>query len=221
MKSINLKSHSIVDRDALQVVLSICKKTRIGYDRDGIRRIFSIHSNMSLSSIIDLLQEVFIKTQYISAENVNKVSGAAPELPEIAAVRSIEPLQRCSICTLFPPCKHTTVEDLARRGMKRRGELPRHKNGMICPEFARYGRCSIFNHHGRCALDHPKNIHKVVTPPVRCPVCTIVWPCGHCSFTSDRIRLLGLVNEIRGRIHILKQIVAPNPPLSLIRHMVR
>eukprot|EP01032_Pedospumella_encystans_P026939 gene26939-30457_t len=84
-KSTNIRTRAINERDALQVILTICNQHRIGFEREGIKAIFAAHSNRSLSKMLDLIQDVFLKEQYISRENVMKVTtgkaGDASDLP--------------------------------------------------------------------------------------------------------------------------------------------
>jgi hypothetical protein len=161
-----------------------------------------------------------VQKNFISKENVSKVSGVAMEMLTISPAQALEPLTRCTICTLLPPCKHIPSQIMAEMGMARRAELPRYKNGsMSCPEFVRCGNCSIYNKYGHCSLDHPKNVHNVVAPPLRCATCTIPWPCNHCAYTSDRLELMAAVEEIQTRMSRARQINVPDPPRSLTRHL--
>mmetsp|Transcript_10784 Transcript_10784/g.14841 ORF Transcript_10784/g.14841 Transcript_10784/m.14841 type:complete len:521 (+) Transcript_10784:18-1580(+) len=214
------KAKQIPERDALMVILSYCNKNSIGFNLDGIRKLFSIHSNISITNIMDLLQKVFLQRHFISEENVAKVSGVGLDKPTISPAQTLEPLSRCDICTLYPPCKHMTLEVMTVLGQQRRDELPRYKTGsMNCPEFIRSGNCSMFNLHGHCSLDHPKDVHIIITPPAKCATCTIPWPCNHCSYTQDRINLMTTIREIQSRITRSRQINVPDPPRSLIRHL--
>lgn len=214
------KTKQIPERDALMIILTFCNKNSIGFDLEGIKFLFSIHSNLSLTNMLDTLQKVFVQKNFISKENVSKVSGVAMEMLTISPAQALEPLTRCTICTLLPPCKHIPSQIMAEMGMARRAELPRYKNGsMSCPEFVRCGNCSIFNKYGHCSLDHPKNVHNVVAPPLRCATCTIPWPCNHCAYTSDRLELMAAVEEIQTRMSRARQINVPDPPRSLTRHL--
>ena len=122
---------------------------------------------MSLSSIFDLLQKVFVERYFCSKENVSKVSGFPIEQPVITPSEAIQPMDRCSICTLTPPCKHITIEQMTTLGIARRKELPRYKDGsMNCPEFIRYGHCSIFNKYGHCSLGFNIFINIIVMIPI-------------------------------------------------------
>jgi hypothetical protein len=71
-----------------------------------------------------------------------------------------------------------------------------------------------------CSLDHPKNIHTIVELPKRCPCCTMIWPCNHCSYTIERKKCIDVVIVVRARIHLLKQLIVPDPPMSLVGHLV-
>ena len=224
-KSTNIRTRAISERDALQVVLMVCSLHKIGFEREGIKAVFKAHPNRSLSKIIDLVQDVFVKEHYVSRENVMKVtigkSGDTSDLPVISQYRCIEPLERCKLCTLLPPCQHISVEELIQRGVARRKELPRYKVGsMSCPEFVRYGYCTMFNKNGHCSLDHPKNLHVVAKYAVRCPQCSIVWPCNHCDFTKYRVILQELIGELQLRLGRIRAINVPEPSISLTRHLV-
>lgn len=139
-RAVIFKTKQIAERDALRVLLSFCNRNSIGFDLDGIRMLFTINSNISLSNIFDLLQKVFVEKYFISQENVCKVSGLALPLPTVTAAQALEPITRCEICTLYPPCKHMTLEMMTALGAQRREQLPRYKTGsMSCPEFVRAG----------------------------------------------------------------------------------
>lgn len=215
-----LKTKAISERDALSVVLSICYRNRIGYEREGIQLAFEQHPNHNLSAIIDIIQQVFVQENFVSRENVIKVMHIAVPPPLISAAAAIEPLERCQVCTLRPPCQHISLDELNARGLARRKQLPRYKDGsMACPEFVRCGHCSIFNKYGHCSLDHPKNLHSIEPETKRCPQCTIPWPCEHCAYSSERKRLWHLIEEIRARMGRLRQINIPDPPLYYTRHL--
>lgn len=224
-KSTNIRTRVISERDALQVMLMICNQHRIGFEREGIQAVFKTHPNRSLSKMLDLIQEVFLKEFFVSRENVMKVTigktGDVSDLPVISQYRAVEPLERCKLCTLLPPCQHLTMEELLQRGIARRKELPRYKTGsMSCPEFVRYGYCSMFNKNGHCSLDHPKNLHVVKKYAVRCPQCSIVWPCNHCDFTKFRVSMQALIDELHARMGRIRAINVPEPAISLTRHLV-
>jgi hypothetical protein len=68
-----LFSYAIYLYYLLRVVLSLSHTHRIGYEREGIQHIFKLNPSRSLSSMLDLLQKVFLEEQYVSKENVVKV----------------------------------------------------------------------------------------------------------------------------------------------------
>lgn len=217
-----LTTRRLLQKDALLIVLQVCCKAKVGFDREGIQALFGLYRpDLSLTQMIDFAQKVFVERYFISADNVAKVAGKVVEKPKVHAIAAIEPISRCPICTLVPPCKHTSIEKLSSLGLERREALPRFVDGLVCPEFVRYGRCTVFNHHGHCSLDHPKNVHTVLLPPVRCPQCSIPWPCEHCSFSAYRRKLLATVEDVKARLSILKQVSAPDPSLAMVVAMVR
>lgn len=219
-KATTVRTNKIAERDALMIMIFLCYKMRIGYEAEGMKALFTLNPDNSLSNLIDMVQKVFNSTSYISHENVmkNSSSKAIPQL--IPPERAMEPLERCTICTLYPPCKHTPYEKLVQMGIKRRRELPRYKQGsMACPDFVLHGYCKLFNKYGHCSLDHPKNLHKLEVPRKYCGQCTIPWPCNHCAYTQDRKRLQATCDEMQRRLTLLKQINVPDPPMSLTRHL--
>mmetsp|Transcript_15116 Transcript_15116/g.25205 ORF Transcript_15116/g.25205 Transcript_15116/m.25205 type:complete len:533 (+) Transcript_15116:92-1690(+) len=221
-KTTSIKTRPINEKDCLRVVLALLYQHRIGFERDGIKDVFQRNPGRSLSKILDMIQEVFVKTYFVSKENVVKiVTGKAfSEPPIIAQHRAVEPYERCKLCTLIPPCQHISLEDLIARGVARRKELPRYKVGsMPCPEFVRYGYCSMFNKNGHCSLDHPKNVHRIQPHKVRCAQCSIVWPCNHCDFTKFRVKLIETIAGINARLGRIRSINVPDPPISLTRHL--
>lgn len=102
----------------------------------------------------------------------------------------------------------------------RRDELPRYKGGMLCHHFQQHGFCFNFNKYGSCSLNHPRALHKLVVEPARCPQCSLVWPCHHCSFSLQRDALLSTVLRLETRFHLLTQIAVEAPPIALTSHLV-
>ena len=150
-RAVIFKTKQIAERDALRVLLSFCNRNSIGFDLDGIKMLFTINSNISLSNILDLLQKVFLEKHFISQENVCKVSGVATQLPTVTAAQALAPVSRCELCTLYPPCTHMTLEMMTALGAQRREKLPRYKTGsMSCPEFVRAGTFHRFIVLFRC-----------------------------------------------------------------------
>ncbi len=120
-----------------------------------------------------------------------------------------------------PPCRHLSMEQLQEQGKARRNLLPRHTDGPgVCPEFQTLGYCSLFNKYGKCNLDHPLYLHKVVPIPKRCPVCTLVWPCKHCKFSTEREKLGVILENVKNRCSLLLRMAVPNPPMALVGHLV-
>ena len=220
-KALMFRTRVIAEKECLLTLMFMCFRMSIGYEREGLKEVFNISKEYSLSSMMDLMQKVFVATHYISAANVLRVSGVKRELQAIPPIRAMEPLERCKVCTLYPPCNHTTYDDLVDQGTTRRAELPRYRYGsMTCPTFQQHGFCPIFNKYGHCSLDHPKNLHKVLPAKRFCAQCTIPWPCGHCAYTVDRNSLLATIAELQARIVRVRQINVPEPPLSMVRHLM-
>lgn len=216
-----LRTKIACERDTLSIILSILHRNRIGWELEGVQALFTAHPNFSCSAILDLAQSCFVAHHFVSESNVFKVLRKAMDPPSINPVTVLEPMERCSICTLKPPCQHYTEEFLQQLGVQRRKDLPRYRDGsMTCPEFARYGHCTAFNRFGRCSLDHPKNIHRVVKPTQRCDQCTIPWPCNHCAYSSYRNSLKHIMDELHLRIGRLRQINVPEPPLAFMKYLV-
>ena len=210
-----LRTKVAIEKDALAILLAVCYRMKIGYDRDGIRELFAQNPKLNLTILIDMLQNIFVKYHFISAENVRKVAGRVSGKLEVQASASLQPFNRCSVCTLFPPCRHLTEVQLSEMGKKRREELPQYNGGMECPQFCRLGYCSLFNRIGRCSLTHPKKYHTIVEPVARCPQCSILWPCNHCSFSESRNNLLNILSEVKDKISILNQLTSSSPPAAL------
>jgi len=211
--------------NALLIVLNALYKSKCGYNREGIEELFKLNKNMNLSKILDDAQEIFKTRRYVSKENVLAhhalTSGKKLPKPTVHAWAVIEPLERCTICTLFPPCKHTTVDDLVEAGAKHKASLPSYRGGMICPEFARKGVCSMFNNTGHCSLSHPHKFHKVILPIERCKRCSLPWPCEHCTYTTERRKLLEHIAEAKIRRERLAKICSPNPPGNYVAPLTK
>jgi hypothetical protein len=205
---------------ALTILLNIVYKNKCGYNRDGLHELFKQNRDMNLSRIIDDAQELFMTKNYISKEYVLRLIATRnqikPEKTIIKAWAAIEPVARCNICTLYPPCKHNTEDSLIIRSDTVRKNLPSYKGGMICPEFARVGHCSMFNTTGHCSLSHPLKMHRIVKPKDRCPQCTLVWPCNHCSYTEQRNFFISRLEDITARLSRLRKLISPNPPGNML-----
>jgi len=237
--SVKLRSKAMGEQDTLAWVLKFLFRRKVGYNREGIQMLFKACKDRSLTAMLDLLQDTFLQRDFISAENILRVWTGAPikvDLPEIPFTRVIEPVQRCRICTLYPPCNHTDLQALVAVAKERRDELPytpppTKKGGgkrqsvgaaaaaaappQLCWEYTRYGKCSAFNQLGRCKYNHPKTIHKIIEEPRRCERCSIPWPCDHCAYHADRNSLIALIARLKVRLKRLKQAAAKEPPMAL------
>ena len=214
-QAIFLKTAPILERDALTVILSICHRMNVGYDREGIQEMFKSNPSLNMSKLVDSVQNIFCKYYFISAENVKKIGKNKKESPIIDSSAAVMPFGRCEICTLFPPCKHRTEEILSDLGKKKRGELPVYKGGLQCPEFIRLGYCKMFNRTGHCSLSHPRTAHRLQDPRKICVQCTITWPCDHCAYSVSRKELFKMIDKIMGLIASLKYFLSAAPPQAL------
>lgn len=210
-KSVLLKTNKIKEKDALQIILGLCFRNRIGYDRDGMKTLFTYNApDYSLSKLVDEIQKIFQMKFFIDNENVCKVLEIAQPKITVPSIRVMEPFERCRICTLFPPCNHKPVQWLSEQGKKRRENLPRFKGGLACPEWVRFGRCSIFSRYGHCSCDHPKNLHIIQYPDPRCPNCTIKWPCNHCTYSKDRMEVVKVLEQLQEKFDRLRTYIQPD-----------
>ena len=214
-QAVYLKTSTVCESDALNIILSICHKMKVGHDRDGIRELFKCNPEHNLSKMVDSVQNIFCKYDYIAIENVKKMEKKHTIKPEIDSSAAAKPFGRCPLCTLYPPCRHRTDNVLSEMGKKRRGELPIYKGGIQCPEFMRFGYCKIFNRTGHCSLSHPRNAHRLRDPRRVCSQCTITWPCNHCAYSIARNDLISLLRQTDERIELLKFLLSAAPPQTL------
>ncbi|KAK7233305.1 replication factor C subunit [Aureococcus anophagefferens] len=179
--------------DALGVFLNVAARERVGYEHRGAVMLFE-HAKAGrgeLGRAVRSLQRVFAKWEYASYVCKEFAPDAFNAKRKIAAKAALgDPIDRCAVCTLRPPCQHVSEQELATRGLARRAELPERDDSIDCTNFVKCGSCRVFNEFGHCSLDHPSTLHCVVLPPHRCPQCTLVWPCQHCSFSGSRNRLI-------------------------------
>ncbi len=213
------------EKDALLILLSFCHRFRIGFERTGLQALFKLMAErnkgrINLTDLMRLLQKCYLTRQYVSEDNVYVAAGKPRPKVVVGPYAAIQPFPRCKICTLYPPCKHRDLETLIAQATARRRELPERKGGLECREFLRTGACSIFNKHKHCSLDHPTR--KVVVEKLqrRCAVCTITWPCNHCSYSVERNKLVALREEIYRRLELLSLLTEEEPPVYLITHLV-
>ena len=84
---------------------------------------------MSLGLALRMLQQCFVKWDFISEMNVTKEfcpeSFIAPKTISAGDAMGV-PAPRCPICTLPMPCAHCDEQELASQGLERREELPRY-----------------------------------------------------------------------------------------------
>ncbi len=195
-----LHMKSLDPRDALDVFLGVAQDKKVGFDRPGACMLYRDKrcADMSLGLALRMLQQCFVKWDFISEMNVTKEfcpeSFTAPKTIQAGDAMGV-PAPRCPICTLPMPCAHCDEQELASQGLERREELPRYDNALACPCFVKFGYCRVFNEFGHCSLDHPRDRHDVIKPPLKCPQCTMVWPCRHCNFTRARDELLETVKR--------------------------
>ena len=198
---------------------------KIGFERTGFQALFQLTAErnkgrINLTDLMRLLQKCFLTRQFISEDNVYVAAGKPRPKVVVGPYAAIQPFPRCKICTLYPPCKHRDLETLIQQANTRRRELPERKGGLECREFLRTGACSIFNKHKHCSLDHPTRKVAVEKLQRRCPVCTITWPCNHCTYSTERNRLIALREEVYRRLELLEVLTEDDPPVYLITHLV-
>ena len=186
--------------DNLHRVLQICVKNRIGFTRPAIELLMERAETHSTSTIIDTLQKAFTTYHYLSIDNMYKVFGESYTFTiKLSILDMSKPHTRCSICTLFPPCKHVTLQSLYDVVVKQRQRYPRDRGRQICPIFERTGVCPLFNRKKKCSYDHPLDLHQIDTSMLRnrCLPHTLESPCWHCQniqqmeagLTDKRLRL--------------------------------
>jgi len=195
-----LKLVRLPEKEMLRIALASLVKERIGYEKDGIELLFK-YTGEDLGLIHKTIQGVFTKYAYLSYENVMKCT--FPELAkrpkEVPYDAVLQPIPRCDKCLLPPPCRHISKFDLATRAKERRKELPKWGLGsMTCARFSETGCCQSFNKVGRCSCNHPQDVHTVIYPCARCPVCSLPKPCGKCEYTKRREALEEVVTAAGG-----------------------
>ena len=219
------------EKDSLLILLFILQRNRVGFEREALERLFDLHRpGLSLSAMLDVLQQTFLRFHFVSAENVTRAFGAKPQKLAVSPLAPLgETLARCRVCTLVPPCSHQPLDVLLAKAAAITAKLPPRGTGagagagpvcIVCPSFARAGVCDVFLRHGRCSLAHPPNLHTIKQARRVCPQCTVAWPCNHCSYSSERKRLIKTLELIRRRLQLLTEINVPDPPAYLIRKIV-
>ena len=201
------------DRDALTIILNILVKEKVGFDSEGLHKLFDIFSpHYSLSGMLTLIQKTFIKHHFISHENITRTANLLEGPIIVPFTRVIEPFIRCPKCTLYPPCQHVTYKDLVQKAQQRRTELPRYVGGLCCPDWSRYGYCSIYSKYGHCSLDHPTNIHTIERPILRCHICTVKWPCNICDYSKARQNVINNIENVKKLLKYTSNLILPNAP---------
>jgi len=201
-----LKLNPMAEGQRVRFVLSVCVRERVGFEREGLEEIYTKH-RPDLKAILDNIQLVFIKKQFLSKYNV--CAQISPEKLEsldkatISDIAALQPLERCEICTLPRPCHHHPYTVLQAMAEKHRAELPQNPDMMDCPSFLETGACKYFNRSGHCSLHHPMNKHIIVREPRRCQLCTLPVPCAHCRYFKEKEKLhnfaVAFQKEIRAR----------------------
>lgn len=227
-KAMQIKTRLSNEKETLNILLQFFQRFKIGNDRQGVKALVDsiretpTSTNLSLSKLLNIAQRTFEKFHFISAENIVKITNMKPAPKIVSAYAAIEPLSRCKRCTLFPPCDHITREYLIEKATAQRNAYPTYvgQGRPVCPEFIRLGRCSTFNKHKRCNLAHPMTRSIVEQDRIRCPLCTITWPCQKCEYSKARNGLISLLDEIDRRIELLRTINVPEPPIHLVIHLM-
>ncbi|CAM9739579.1 unnamed protein product [Phaeothamnion confervicola] len=197
--------------DSLRILLRCCVRERVGYKPLAFRALLRARWP-NLRSCFGTMQEAFRAYHFLAEDSVLRhldpgATARAPP-PAVSEWASLGPLPRCSVCTLPPPCRHVSEEQLAAAGRRRRADLPRQPPGSLpCPGFLRTGACDLFNRCGRCSLDHPPRKHGVVTLAPRCPICTIRRPCGRCPYDAARAAFLAACDGVEAELRALGVVV--------------
>ena len=216
-KAILVKTKSPSEKTCLSILLAFCLKHKIGYNREGMKALFDLRGKkQNLNMLLSLLQKTFLHRHFISEENIYHSAKLKLPLREVGPYSSIDPISRCKICTLLPPCQHMTSTILISKAHQQRQALPKNEQEVECAEFLRIGKCSQFNKTGLCSFNHPPQGIKVKRFIMRCPKCTIKWPCGHCEYTKERLKLVDTANEIKRRLQLLDTILLDEPPIHII-----
>ncbi|ETV64295.1 hypothetical protein, variant 3 [Aphanomyces astaci] len=178
------------DIHVLEKLLTVCVNQRIGFVRPAIDYIAKRRRH-ALGPCLDTLQQIFHAHQYLSMENVDRFFHRnmmhMKDTLDIADMCA--PLKRCKVCTLVPPCAHTTLQHLHDRVVRLRAMYPQNNQRDVCPDFKHTGICHVFNRKGRCLYDHPPELHVIDTSRLaaRCPVHTLPQPCSHCATLATTV----------------------------------
>lgn len=185
---VHVELKPLPEDDRLRIVLGIAVKERVSFERRALQLIFARETH--LGRAISTFQRIFELFGCVSMHNANKIYN----LKRLVLAQDALPRERCDKCTLYPPCQHVSSDDLARRGLQRRAELPQ-RDAVPCACFVKTGACRTFNAFGRCSLHHPLEAHTLIQPTQRCMTCTLPMPC-RCPYTPYRQDLVDLVDRL-------------------------
>ncbi|KAF0744393.1 hypothetical protein Ae201684_000876 [Aphanomyces euteiches] len=205
-----IRLQALQEIHVLEKLLTICVKERIGFVRPAIDYILR-RKKHDLGKCLDALQHIFQTYQNLSMENVNRFFRRTLQMKEtLQIIEMCAPLSRCKVCTLVPPCAHTTLQHLYDRVLRLRSLYPQDNQREICPDFKHTGICHVFNRKGRCMFDHPLDIHVIDTSKLgaRCTIHTLPLPCTHCktleaskqqekSLDKEKNRLLDQMDQFK------------------------
>lgn len=134
---------------------------------------------------IKCVYDCFQQYHYLSIENVRKIfQETSANKIQMDIIEMSQPVKRCRICTLQPPCEHYTLQQMFNRLERMRSAYPRDRNHLICPAFKRTGICTIFERKAKCVYDHPLDLHHIDTSKLvpRCkPHRLPLKKCVHCE----------------------------------------
>ena len=217
--------HPLEEKDALGIVLRFCRLHSIGFEREGLQEIFAHCSaggsrTLYLNKVFQLMQAVFVKTQFVSAENVRRVTTKDGKK---RVVDVSQPRDRCRICTLFPPCKHISPQEVCASNRLHLQTLPTNGaivNCPLCIDFRNRGYCAAFDLRGYCRFSHPKNSYELIPPLERCAQCTLPWLCNHCAFNKGRKKLASLLQDVSKRQLRARILLSVEPSADLLAPLV-
>lgn len=232
------KKHDIGhEREGMILLLKIYPKRSLTDLFDLIQEVFTRRYFISYENIMRIMKEREIiaketekefklKNMKLSKalrkiEEGKKVKSSAEvpkDIPEISYLCVIQPIKRCGICTLLPPCSHISEDNLRDSSVELRGKLPVDDSVGNCLEFIRYGKCSSYNTFERCKYNHPNNVHKIKNPVVRCTICTLIWPCNICPYSINRRSLIKCLESAQLKLSNIINLCSPEPSFSLTQH---
>jgi hypothetical protein len=229
------KKHNIgYDKEGIILLFEYVPERSLSKMLDLIQNVFTKRFYISHENIITVIREIeekelnsIVKKDLRNGLDVtkkikNKIFHEKPI--EISHLCVLQPLERCKLCTIVP-CSHITNDDLSKKCEARRIELPEYTekrdklNEKNCLEFIQYGKCSSFNNSGHCLYNHPKSMFNIKLIPIRCAICTMIFPCDKCKYSKKRIDLMKLIKNVEERLVIINKLNSPKPPLSLTQRL--